>query len=393
MAERVLIVGASVAGVGAALELRRCGFAGEIVLADGQAHVPYERPSLSKAVLADPAVTGAVPLHAAEHYATLGIALKLGACAVRLDAERRSVDFDNGERLDADYVIVATGARARLFPSNRNDGDIWTVRDADDATGLRARLSAGTRLAVIGGGFIGAEVASSARTLGANVTIFETAALPFQRILGAEVASRLAQLHLAAGVRLHCNAAISRVRRLGGKQSLEAADGSVVTADVVVAGLGSMPNLEWLADSGLLISDGVVCDAAGRTSFDGIFAAGDVANWLNPRTGVHKREEHWTSAREQGRIVAQHVAGDVETEWADFVRYFWSDMHAKRIQVLGTPEQADAMRFAYADPATGAFVAEYGRDGVLIGVAGCNAAGRTMRYLAKFPLAPAFNPS
>ena len=373
-----LIVGASVAGIGAANELRRCGFAGPVTLVDAQPHLPYDRPPLSKAALGSGAPSR---FHEEEHYRAHGITLRLGVAAHRLDTVSRGVTLTSGERFGADAVLLATGGRARPFQPALAAGHVHTLRDLDDADRLRAEMAPGKRLAMVGGGFIGAEVASSAASLGLHVTIVEAAAMPFAGLLGTEFAARIADLHAAHGVQLLCGSTVERITDLpSGERRLQLSRGGTVGADIVVAGIGSLPNVEWLEGSGLDVENGVRCDAHGRTTAPGIYAAGDDAAWWNPVSGRHERHEHWTAAREQGRIAAQHIAGTAEAAWEDFVPYFWSDLHGKRLQLLGSTKGADATTLAFEDPAKGAFVVEYRRAGRLIGVAGCNAAARTMRY-------------
>lgn len=384
---RVVIIGASVAGVGVANELRRCGHAGEIILADGQGHLPYDRPPLSKAVLLGEAADAGLPFHDAAHYARLGIELVLGRPAVGMDAAARAVLLADGTRLKGDAVVIACGARARKFPAGLVEGPVWTIRDLTDAQGFRRHLRPGARLAVVGGGFVGAEVASSARKLGLEVTIFEAAPAPFLRILGPAVAAELAALHQEAGVAIRCGVTVERISQSGAAQHLHLSDGSVVGADLVVAGLGCLPNVEWLEGSGVPTRNGVVCDALGRTGHPGIFAAGDAAAWFSPLSGRHERHEHWTAAREQARIVASVIAGTEAAAWAAFVPYFWSDLHGRRVQVLGDTAAIEDISLVYRDEARGAFLAEYRHQGRLVGVVGCNAGARTMRYLAQ--LAPA----
>ena len=383
MSDRVLIVGASVAGVGAANELRRCGFSGKIALVDGQAHLPYDRPPLSKAALQGEDAGAFVHFHDRDHYAKANIDLHLGSAARELDVRARGVVLESGERLAGDTVIIATGARARPFLSDLCTGTVHLLRDLDDATRLRALLQRGKRLVVIGGGFIGAEVASSAASLGVDVVVIEAAKLPFERILGTQIAARIASLHAEAGVKLMCGVAVDRIEASNAGQRVTLADGQRVDADIVVAGLGSLPNTEWLAPSGLKLSNGVVCDEQGRTEVSGIFAAGDVAAWLDPFMGTHERHEHWTAAREQARIVAQTIAGGAVTAWRDFVPYFWSDLHGARVQMLGSALGADDVQVVHEDSDKRAFVAEFHRAGELIGVVGCNAGARTMRYGAR----------
>jgi 3-phenylpropionate/trans-cinnamate dioxygenase ferredoxin reductase subunit len=389
MVDSVLVIGASVAGVGAANELRRCGFSGRITLVDGQAHLPYDRPPLSKGALYRQDTIPDLPFHDRDYYVRMNIDLQLGTSAQVLDADTRTVLLDSGQRLTADRIIVATGARARPFPPNRGTGTIHLLRDQDDAMQLRALLRPGKRLVVIGGGFIGAEVASAAVGLGLDVVIIEAARLPFERVLGSQIAARLANLHVQAGVELLCGVSVERVESSGYGQRVFLAGGLRIDADVVVAGLGSLPNVEWLTSSGLELSSGILCDEQGSTGSSGIFATGDVAAWRDPFNGQHVRHEHWTAAREQARIVAQSISGEVITPWRDFVPYFWSDLYGIRLQMLGSAVDADDVRIIHQDDEKRAFVAEYRRAGELTGVLGSNAGARTMRYgsrLARNPV-------
>jgi 3-phenylpropionate/trans-cinnamate dioxygenase ferredoxin reductase subunit len=381
MADSVLIVGASVAGVGAANELRRCGFVGKISLVDAQLHLPYDRPPLSKAALQDE--TTALQFHDSEHYARARINLHLGSPAQQFCPDNRTLMMQSGRRLNADAFIIATGARARPFPPDRCNGKVHLIRDLDDALELRALLQPGKHLAVIGGGFIGAEVASSAARLGLEVTVIEAMGLPFERIFGREIAARIAKLHEDAGVELMCGVGVERIETSVVGQRLLLGNGLIVDADIVVAGLGSLPNLEWLAHSGLKLDNGIVCDEHGSTGIPGVYAAGDVASWMNPHTGVHERHEHWTAAREQARILAQSIAGVAASAWREFVPYFWSDIHGVRIQLLGSATGADDIQIVHEDKEKKAFLVEFRKVGHLIGVVGANAAARTMRYGAK----------
>jgi NADPH-dependent 2,4-dienoyl-CoA reductase/sulfur reductase-like enzyme len=383
MPDSVVIVGASVAGVGAANELRRCGYGGKVTLVDAQVHLPYDRPPLSKAMLKGEMEPATLQFHNREHYAQAKIELRLGSAVRRLDTQARSLVLDSGEQLAADHIIIATGARARPFPADRCAEGVHLLRDLDDAQRLRARLDRSKRLAVIGGGFIGAEVASSAVSLGLDVVVIEAAALPFERILGRKIAARLAELHTQAGVELLCGIAVDRIENTNGQQVVRLADGRGIGADIVVAGLGSLPNVEWLASSGLKLSNGIICDGQGQTSAPGISAVGDVAAWLDPFTGLHERHEHWTAAREQARIVAQSIASEVTSDWRAFVPYFWSDLYGVRVQMLGSALAADDIRIVHEDQKKRAFMAEYHRGSELAGVVGCNAGAKTMRYMSR----------
>jgi NADPH-dependent 2,4-dienoyl-CoA reductase/sulfur reductase-like enzyme len=226
-------------------------------------------------------------------------------------------------------------------------------------------------------------VASTAARLGLEVTLIEAAGVPFERIVGLQIAARIANLHKDAGVKLLCGIGVERIEASAAGQRLSLGDGRIVEADVVVAGLGSLPNLDWLDGSGLKLENGIVCDERGSTGMPGLYAAGDVASWMNPSNGVHKRHEHWTAAREQARIVAQSIAGVTENAWEEFVPYFWSDMHGVRIQLLGSAAGADDVQIVHEDKDKKAFLAEYHKTGQLIGVVGCNAGAKTMRYGAK----------
>jgi NADPH-dependent 2,4-dienoyl-CoA reductase/sulfur reductase-like enzyme len=383
MANSVLIIGASVAGVGAANELRRSGFRGDITLVDGQPHLPYDRPPLSKAGLLDPAATG-FHFHDEAYYARSGISLHLGTAVKSLNPASRTVTLESGDQFSADVAIIATGARARPFPQSEGTGKIHLLRDFDDALALRRDLSPGKRLAIIGGGFIGAEVASSAVDLGATVVLIEAAAQPFERLLGERIARRLSALHDERGIDLKCGNAVDRIEEMDtGERKLFLSNGEAVVADVVLAGLGSLPNVEWLDSSGIARRNGVVCDEHGNTSHTGVYAAGDVAAWFDVRAGVYERHEHWTAAREQGRIVAQRVIGTHDSSWSEFVPYFWSDFHGKRIQMLGSSRGATEVEYVFEDAVKNAFVAEYRRQGTVVGVVGCNAGARTMRYASQ----------
>jgi 3-phenylpropionate/trans-cinnamate dioxygenase ferredoxin reductase component len=383
MVDSVLVIGASVAGVGAANELRRCGFSGRITLVDGQAHLPYDRPPLSKGALYGQDTIPDLQFHDRDYYARMNIDLQLGTGAQMLDLDTRTVFLESGQRLSADRIIVATGARARPFPPNRCAGTVHLLRDQEDAMRLRALLRRDKSFVVIGGGFIGAEVASAAARLGLNVVVVEAARLPFERILGSQVAARLARLHVEAGVELLCGVSVERIESSDNGQRVFLAGDLQIDADVVVAGLGSVPNVEWLASSGLEISNGILCDEQGRTGSLGIFAAGDVSAWRDPFNGQHIRHEHWTAAREQARIVAQSISGGLVTPWRDFVPYFWSDLYGIRLQMLGSAVGADDIRIVHQDEEKRAFVAEYRKAGELTAVVGSNAGARTMRYASK----------
>ncbi|MBN9747770.1 hypothetical protein DMP23_42925 [Amycolatopsis sp. A1MSW2902] len=380
MSTGTVIIGGSVAGVRAATELRRLGYEDPLVVLEAQAALPYDRPPLSKGILTGKDKAEDIAFHTAEHYASLGIDVRLSARAVKLDALGKRVELDDGQALTASNIVIASGAQARRFPADRTGGPIHTIRELTDAIELGDALSRAEQVVVIGGGFIGAEVASSARTLGRSVVVIEAAAKPFEALLGSDVASLLAELHVDAGTRLRCGTAVDRVAQVGPGQRVHLADGTYEDADVVVAGLGAAPAVGWLAGTGLVVDGAVRCDSAGRTAAEGIYAIGDVATWTNARDGAAHRHEHWTSAREQADLVAARISGTATDALPKSVPYVWSDQYGKRIQVLGRPAGADTVKVVDHDPQRGSWLALYGRSGILTAVAGCSAAARVMRY-------------
>jgi NADPH-dependent 2,4-dienoyl-CoA reductase/sulfur reductase-like enzyme len=375
-----VIVGGSVAGVRAATELRRLGYQDPIVVLEAQAALPYDRPPLSKGILTGANKAEEIAFHPAEHYAALGIEVRTSATAVKLDAAAKRVALAGGDILTATNIVIASGAHARPFPTGPASGRVHTIRELADAVELGGALSHAERVAVIGAGFIGAEVASSARALGRRVVVIEAGPKPFENLLGPEVAALLTDLHHQAGTSLRCGTAVTRVEQLATSQRVHLADGSHEDADVVVAGLGAVPAVAWLEGSGLVAEGSVRCDAAGQTAANGIHAIGDVATWADARTGAAHRHEHWTSAREQADIVAAQIAGTGTDPQPVSVPYVWSDQYGKRIQVLGRPAGADTVKVISHDPARGSWLTLYGHGGNLVAVAGCNAAARVLRY-------------
>lgn len=377
--DSVLIVGASVAGVGVANELRREGYEGRVTLVDAQRHAPYDRPPLSKAYLTK-AELPTVDFHDARHWEAARIELRTGQLAVALDAPARSVRFADGSRVAAGAIVLCTGAAARRLSPEIATAPVWTIRDLDDAVSLRAALLGARSVAIIGGGFIGAEVASGLRGLGKDVTVIDVARLPFERVLGAAVAERVMALHEAAGIQFRLGAGVHRIEETAEGRRILLDDGSAVVGDLVIAGLGAVVNDAWLEGAGLARNNGIICDTAGRTSAPGIWAAGDIAAWQEPSTGKPVRHEHWTSAREQARIVAHSLLDREAKDWSRHVPYFWSDIEGHRIQMLGEISGGEEVQLVWENPEKSAFLYEYRRRGKVVAVAGCNAAVRLVRY-------------
>ena len=331
----VVVVGASVAGIKTALALRREGFGDGIVVIGAENDVPYDKPPLSKAALAGTTPIEAIRLLPVEGARDLDIELRLGTAACGVDVPNRVVHLEDGTSVDYDQVVLATGTRAR--PSPWDGGrHLHLLRTAADCDRLRADLETARSLIVIGAGFIGSEVAATAVHLGLSVTMVDPLQVPMSRIVGAEVGRLLASLHDEYDVVRRFGVGVDRVNEHGGDLSVELTDGSRLTADVAVVGIGAVPNIEWLEGSGLAIDNGVVCDefcrAEGRTD---VFAAGDVARWWHRRRGEHRRVEHWTHACEQAACVAHNICHPDEPRAYDPVDYVWSDQYEWRVQMAG----------------------------------------------------------
>lgn len=357
----VLVVGASVAGIRTAQALRQSGFDGGITVVGEEPHHPYDKPPLSKEMLAEDAPDVPVPLISAEELAALDIDLRLGVRATRLDPGARVVETADEQLLAYTTLVIATGVRPRTLPGTAGVPGVHTIRTADDAFALRRQLAARPPVAVIGAGFIGAEFASAARARGCSVTVIEAQDVPMAHLLGPHVGARLAELHREHGVRLVTGSRVDHVDHDGdGVRGVALADGRVVPAGLVVVGIGARPATDWLADSGLPVRDGVECDEGLRVvGFPDIYAAGDVARWPHARYGSPMRIEHWTNANEHGALVAAGITGAPAPR--PQVPYVWSDQYGHRIQIVGRPSTgtlahcagsaSDRLTAVYADEA------------------------------------------
>lgn len=357
--KRVAVVGASLAGVRAAQELRAQGYDGGIVLIGAEAHLPYDRPPLSKGFLAGTASAASLELLDAGDLASLALDFRLGVRATALELAARRVLLSDGGSVHADGVVIATGGRARTVPAWSG---VHTLRTLDDALALRAALVPGVRVVVIGAGFIGAEVASTCRSLGLDVTVLEALAAPMAPVLGPELAAVCARLHADHGTDLRCGVSVTAVDPAG----VHLADGSVVPADVVVAGIGMVPSTEWLAGSGLRVGNGVDTDAGLVTALPNVVAVGDVARFAG------RRHEHWTNASEQAPVaVANLLAGHTARTYTPS-GYVWSDQYSGTLQLAGHPAPTDPLSFVDGDPASASFAAVWQRDGETVGVFALN---------------------
>jgi phthalate 3,4-dioxygenase ferredoxin reductase subunit len=337
MTGRVVIVGSGIGGVRTAQALRSLGYAGQLVLVGEETEPPYDRPPLSKDFLAGRRDADAVSLLSHQEAAAAGISLRLGVPAERIVPEEKSLVLGNGEVLPYDVCVVATGASARPSAWNKLDG-VHVLRSMADGQALRGRLRQWREVAVIGGGFIGSEVAATARSLGLGVTVIDPLPLPMQRSLGATVAELVADLHHRNGVTTRFGTGVESVDNRGMRLDLRLSDGATLTTDAVVLGIGAVPNDGWLTGSGLPVSNGLLCDEFCRVQGrDDIFGVGDVTRWYSPRYDGHVRVEHWTNAVEQARCVAHNIVFPDQLTAYEAIEYVWTDQYDWKIQVAGQP--------------------------------------------------------
>ncbi|CAL9383520.1 NAD(P)/FAD-dependent oxidoreductase [Streptomyces sp. enrichment culture] len=358
----VTVVGASLSGLYAARELRAQGYDGRLVVIGDEPHHPYDRPPLSKDFLTGRADENQLALTDAEESAELDAEWMLGVRARALDARGRTVVLDDGRTVSTDGLVIATGARARRLPGDALAG-VHTLRTLDDARALREELTRGPRrVVVIGGGFVGAETASSCSSLGHSVTVVEAAPLPLVSHLGTGMAAVCAALHRRGGVDLVTGTGVAGLRGTLTVSGVELTDGRTLPADLVIVGIGATPNTSWLAGSALALRDGVLCDDGCVTALPQVVAVGDVARL----GGV--RAEHWTSATQQPRVAVTNLLAGRTVATADAVPYFWSDQYGARIQFAGRRGDGDTVRITEGElsdgaPAEGGFLARYERNG------------------------------
>lgn len=376
--ERVVIVGASLAGLNAAEVLRDEGFHGQITLIGDEPELPYDRPPLSKQLLTGEWDVDRLPLRSADEFNALKLEFLRGRTAIRLDPQASTVELDDHSLVEYDGMIIATGARALSLPFGHELSGVHTLRTQQDALRIREDLDSATKVAVIGAGFIGAEVASSAKARGLDVTMVEALSAPMLGPLGADLAAWATGLHEQAGVQMRFDARVSSLIGESRVEAVELQDGSRIEADTVVVGIGVRPNVQWLEDSGLTIGDGVICDQFCRAG-PMIYAAGDVARWPNElfmhfRYGEPQRTmriEHWTNAIEQGMAAARNLMLESRGERLEAftpVPYFWSDQHGLSIMASGITSPRDEFRLVHGSLESNRFAAVYGLRGYLTGV-------------------------
>ncbi|MBS42455.1 MAG: p-cumate dioxygenase [Nocardioides sp.] len=362
---KILVVGTSVAGTRTAQALRSRGFDGELVLLGEEVHLPYDRPPLSKELLAPDASDEAPLLVPRDALDALELRLELGQRATSLDPRSRVVTTDDGSEHPYDRLVVATGADARRLPGTDGLGGVHTLRTWDDARALQQALPAARSVVVVGASFIGAELASAAAARGTSVTLVEMQPVPLAHVLGPEVGGRLAAIHEESGSTLLTGVGVAALEGDAHVTGVVLTDGRRLPADLVVVGVGAVPRTEWLEGSGVVVADGVRCSEDLRAEgVDDVWAAGDVARRTHPLDGVDGRVEHWTNANEHADVVAASITGGPAPPPAP--PYVWSDQYGHRIQIVGRPALGALVHVAgtlgggdlvaaYADP-TGVLV-------------------------------------
>ncbi|MGW2706033.1 NAD(P)/FAD-dependent oxidoreductase [Streptomyces sp. NPDC001340] len=379
----VAVVGASLAGLSAARSLRQRGYDGRLVVIGDEPHRPYDRPPLSKEFLAG--AVGEADLALERDDEELRAEWVLGVRATGLDRTERAIRLADDREIRADGVVIATGAAARTLPGTEGLAGVHVLRTVDDARALRDDLARGGRLVVIGGGFIGAEVASTAYALGLDVTVIEAAPTPLAGPLGEAMGRVVSALHADHGVRLLCGVG---VKGLSGEHRVDAVlleDGRSVPADTVVVGVGARPCVEWLQGSGIALDNGVKCGADGRTSVAGVVAVGDCANWYDPHTGIHRRVEHWTGALERpDAAVATLLAHGATEPGVPRPPYFWSDQYGVKIQFVGHAAGADSVTVEEGSTDDRSFLAVYRRADRPVAALGMNQPRLFTRWRKQF---------
>jgi 3-phenylpropionate/trans-cinnamate dioxygenase ferredoxin reductase subunit len=370
MTSTILIVGAGQAGAQAVDTLRREGFGGRLVLIGDEPHLPYQRPPLSKQFLAGEMAAERLPFRHQAFYEQHRVELKLGLPALSIDPGARCVTLADTQALSYDRLLLSTGARSRPLscPGAELPG-IHYLRSIADVDAIRAALRVGTRVVIIGGGYIGLETAATARKLGCAVTVLEMADRVMNRVVASRVSEYFEHEHRTQGIKIVCN---TRVVRLEGARSVErvvCADGSSYEADLLIAGIGAVPETKLAADAGLRCENGIVVDLHCRTSDPAIYAAGDCTNHPSARFGMRVRLESVDNAFEQGKSAALNMIERATVH--DRVPWFWSDQFDNKLLIVGLSQGFD-QQILRGDPATRAFTVCYLKGGELIAVEAVN---------------------
>jgi NADPH-dependent 2,4-dienoyl-CoA reductase/sulfur reductase-like enzyme len=374
--KNIVIVGASLAGVRAAETLRTAGFDGTITMVGRENHMPYDRPPLSKNFLAGDWDADRVALRKPEAFAELNLTWTLGVAATGLDTAANTITLDTGDTLSYDGLIIATGGEVRYLPHQPTMKGLHVLRTLADSESLRADINEGTKMVVIGAGFIGLEAAATATKRGATVTVLEGLPAPLVRALGTEMGEAIGQVHARNGVTIRCGVEVTGFTGDTHVTGVSLGDGTVVEADVVLVGIGVVPATSWCESSTLTIRDGIVCDPNLNAGTPNVFVAGDVLRWPNGfYTDIEPdmRIEHWTNAAEQGAHAAKNLLATLNAEALtpyEAVPFFWSDQFDARIQFLGRASADAQVDVVAGNPADGKWCAIYSVNNRLTGVLG-----------------------
>jgi 3-phenylpropionate/trans-cinnamate dioxygenase ferredoxin reductase component len=390
MAQRIVVVGAGLGGLRAAEQLRTAGFAGEVDVIGDEAHLPYTRPPLSKEGLSGELSHETVVFR--RKASVDDVTWRLGETVLSADLAGRTVSLGDGSVIPYDGLVAATGVSARRLPLDAPLGWRHVIRTLDDATALRAELKPGCRVVVIGAGFIGCEAAASSRLLGCTVDVVDPLPVPLLRPLGVELGTELQRRHEKQGVTFHLGRTIARIDGTDRPKLIVLDDGTEIGVDVIVEAVGSAPNVSWLADNGLDLSDGVCCDAGLRPLRAGdpvtsVVVVGDIARFPNPLfDDVPRRVEHWNipteTAKRAARTLVSGLDGGPTDELPPFkpMPAFWSDQYDLRLQSFGLPGLGgDDIRLLEGELDDEA-VMGYHRDGVLVGVVMLGLTRRSAHY-------------
>jgi 3-phenylpropionate/trans-cinnamate dioxygenase ferredoxin reductase subunit len=381
---RIVIVGAGAAGLTTAESLRRLGFGGTLMMVHAEHTPPYDRPPLSKQVLAGTWSPEKVLLRSPAALEKLALEWYCGVQAIRLDSDAHAVELSDGKSLDFDAAVIATGLTPRLLASGHHLQGVFVLRTLGQTLALQRVLAPGKRLVVVGGGFLGLEAAATARQLGLEVEVVEPLPFCLEGPLGRTIGERVMDLQITHGVRLHNGIG---VRHLIGDQeqghqgavtTVELQDGSQLAVDVVLVAIGAQPAIGWLVDSGLTLQNGIVCNAFCEAAPD-IYAAGDVANWYHPLLERHVRLEHRMNATEQGQAVARNILG--ERQPFAPMPFFWSDQFDVKLQMYGIASRGAELRIMEGALDEDRFVAAYYEAGErLVAVLGWNNPKQLLSY-------------
>jgi 3-phenylpropionate/trans-cinnamate dioxygenase ferredoxin reductase component len=367
--DRIVVVGASAAGLTAAETLRREGFDRQITLVGDELHLPYDRPPLSKQVLSGAWETGRIALRKDSVYAESSIDVRLGVRATGLDTSARVVELASGDSLPYDGLIIATGVQPRMLPFGHSLDGVHVMRTLDDAVALKKSLASCSRLVVVGAGFLGCEAAASAARLGLSVTLVDPLPQPMIRQFGPSIGALISALHVAQGVDVRTGIGVSSFQGSTQVTGVELSDGTVLEADAVLVAIGAVPATSWLASSSLTLDNGVVCDAYCAAG-PGVYACGDVASWYHQGYATQMRIEHRMNATEQGMAAARNLLG-AGVPFSP-IPYFWTDQYDEKISAFGLLTEDASVEISDGSIESNKFLAHYKRDGKLVGVLSWN---------------------